>query len=560
MTLRRRASGLGGLRAWLAPALSAWLALSGGDHPARAEQADEVSVAQLRVEVRSKLVGTGNQAVRELRHEAAMDAWSLAYAMSPDPTMLLNLAEACRSRGLFREAYVLLQRFLQEEPGTARKAEVDEQSRQLLAKLGGAARVRALTVAQEHVQPGVTAFGKPDLALATREFALAYALSPTPDLLYNLATCQRKMNAAAEAVVLYEQFLQSGTPSTGAQRTNAESYRSQLLAQIQQQRQAARPPTPPPAPDPPPVAPVPQPPPAPPPAPPPVADVPRRPRALPYLDFVIGPVSGSRFLRSSGDESGQCQFLIDPQTNRYAAGPCPELTLPATPGLQVGISLLPFAGKSSMWVQGLGLEADFELWPAYGICGNSDANGNCTGGDLSGSRVRVAAGLRWDVSPWQQRGKATFGLYVRYGMDRQDLSGAEEQASTRNLPNVTYHYVDAGFSLSAPLLLRERFALRTGLRAGYVAPFGYGELTEPPAAEPQRSRFGLIGSGHGVRVHATVLEVLPWRGLVLQLTCTYQLVAVRTGSIAGDAGFPLFLVGRMDDHRLSAGFNIGYRY
>lgn len=218
---------------WLTLVLIVVLALVPWGSPAHAQKTQVVSVERLRLEVGERLVKDGNQAVRELHFERATYLWALAYAVSPDSAMLLNLAEACRNGARPREAYALLQRFLQEDPGTARKTEIEAQSRLLLASLGDPSNVRALRLAQEHVQLGVTAYGTQDYNEATREFTLAYALSPTPDLLYNLANSQRKAESVAEALLLYEQYLK-GTNAT-TQRGSAEVYRAEMVSALQRQ-------------------------------------------------------------------------------------------------------------------------------------------------------------------------------------------------------------------------------------------------------------------------------------------------------------------------------------
>jgi|JI9StandDraft_1071089.scaffolds.fasta_scaffold04382_2 tetratricopeptide (TPR) repeat protein len=548
---------------WLTPVLTVLLTLAPWGGVAQAQETQDVSVERLRREVNERLVQDGNQAVHALSFERATYVWALAYAVSPDPAMLLNMAEACRNGGRPREAYALFQRFLQEDPGTARKAEIEAQSRLLLAGLGDPANVRAMRLAQEHVQLGVVAYGRQDYNEAIREFTLAYALSPTPDLLYNLANSQRKADAAAEALLLYERYLKSTNSTT--QRSSAEAYRSQMVIALRHQApvlpKVVDPPSVPEPSTPPAEAPAIRTPAPVPPAVQPVVPLARSvQRTLSYVELVLGPILGSRFLRATGDAGGPCQVLVDFQTNRYWPGDCPQLTVPVTPGLQVGLTLFPLAGRSLRWVQGLGMEAAFELWPTHSLCANLDSSGICTGGAVTATRVRVTAGLRWEVAPWQTPGSARFGIYVRYGFDRQELSADADPTTIRSLPSIDYHYVDSGLSLNVPLVLREKFAIRTDLRIGYLAPLRYGELSTPPAAEPDRPRFGEVLRGHGVRIQATLLDVSPWRGLTLQLIAAYQLMTVQMETTASSGPLPVFQVSRIDDHRLCTGIQVGYRY
>ncbi len=544
------------------------LTLAYGRRVSHAQEAQDSSVERLRQEVADRQVKDGNQAVHDLRFDLAADAWALAYAVSPDPAMLLNLAEACRNGSKPREAFALFQRFLQEDPGTARKAEIEVHSRLLLSSLGDPANVRAIRLAQEHVQLGVAAYGRQDYTEATREFTLAYALSPTPDLLYNLANSRRKADAVAEALLLYERYLKSTNATT--QRSSAESYREQMVVALRRQApvppKVVDPPTAPVPPTPPVEAsvqppPLPAPSPLPPATPPGIERVRSVQRTLPFVELVLGPVLGSRFLQASGDDGGPCQVLVDSQTNRYWPGDCPRLTVPATPGLQLGFTVFPLAGRAPRWVQGLGMEAGFELWPTHRLCANADSSGMCSAGEVTANRVRVAAGLRWEVAPWQKQGSARFGIYVRYGFDRLELSADADPTTIRSLPSLSNQFVDSGLSLNVPLVLREKFAIRTDLRIGYLAPLSYGELTTPLAAEPDRPRFGEIRRGDGVRVQASLLDVCPWRGLTVQLIAAYQLMIVQmNGTAPSSVPLPAFLVTRIDDHRLSTGVQIGYRY
>ena len=136
-----------------------------------------------------------------------------------------------------------------------------------------------------------------------------------------------------------------------------------------------------------------------------------------------------------------------------------------------------------------------------------------------------------------------------------------DPTTIRSLPSLSNQFVDSGLSLNVPLVLRENFAIRTDLRIGYLAPLSYGELTTSPAAEPDRPRFGEIRRGDGVRIQASLLGVCPWRGLTVQLIAAYQLMIVQmNGTAPSSVPLPVFLVARIDDHRLSTGVQIGYRY
>jgi hypothetical protein len=68
---------------------------------------------------------------------------------------------------------------------------------------------------------GLSAFGARDYASALTKFSEAYALSPVPGLLYNMAQAQRLLGDCRAAVLLYRRFLAAnpeGKPRTRAER------------------------------------------------------------------------------------------------------------------------------------------------------------------------------------------------------------------------------------------------------------------------------------------------------------------------------------------------------
>jgi len=67
-----------------------------------------------------------------------------------------------------------------------------------------------LTAARDHFKKGVERFSNGDPAGALGEFTLAYANSPNPAVLYNIAVSLEKLGRDESALAVYERYLATG--------------------------------------------------------------------------------------------------------------------------------------------------------------------------------------------------------------------------------------------------------------------------------------------------------------------------------------------------------------
>src|SRR5579883_2391709 len=63
--------------------------------------------------------------------------------------------------------------------------------------------------AHQHVEEGNQLYRRKQYAEALAKYRQAQALEPTPNLLFNIAQCLRKLGKLEEALGLYKQFLAS---------------------------------------------------------------------------------------------------------------------------------------------------------------------------------------------------------------------------------------------------------------------------------------------------------------------------------------------------------------
>jgi tetratricopeptide (TPR) repeat protein len=125
----------------------------------------------------------------------------------------------------------------------------------LTASAGPSAKEKK--AAKKHIKAATEAHQKEQFDVALTELQAAYALDPQPDLLYAIGQVQVKLGNCPEAIMSYEQFLETKPAPDVADAANEaiKVCRDQLAAQP--------PPPPPPDANPQPVAPPPAPPPAP---------------------------------------------------------------------------------------------------------------------------------------------------------------------------------------------------------------------------------------------------------------------------------------------------------
>lgn len=466
----------------------------------------------------------GNQSARDEKHDVSSRAWAVAYTLSPTPLFLFNLAEADRQAGQLREALVLYQRYLQEEPQTPLRAQIDSRL-QVLQRSPAVREQRPNQTFLEQLNRGVQEYQAQRYEAAEAALATAYSLFPKLDLLFNLGQAFRKDNKAVEALILYERFLQSAP--AGPTRDEATKLAEDLKAQ---QLAAAAKPAPvepkPPEPEPPPPPPQAQ-----PPAPPPLAIAPVKPlvppRTFPYLVARLGLVLGGRslsFQGSGSDLAASCYTLKNPSSNRYQSIPCANFFVPLAPGIDVQLLAFPLAHSATRWVRGLALLGRLDVSPALSACGNKDGQGGCVE-QLSALQLRFEAGVWWHFRLGESPRAPTLSGLLHYGYEALRFD-APADAVTRSLPSSAYHYLSIGPAIEVPLYASQRLTLASSLSVRYHIMLAYGDITNPTSAD-QDGGYGPVSSGHGLRLDATLLEIRPWRGLTIGLGLSYELFLLR---------------------------------
>lgn len=470
-------------------------------------------------------VQLGNQSARDEKHEVASRAWAVAYTLSPTPLFLFNLAEADRKAGQLREAMVLYQRYLQEEPQTPLRAQIDSRL-QVLQRNPAVREQRPNQTFLEQLNRGVQEYQAQRYEAAETALATAYSLFPKLDLLFNLGQAFRKDNKAVEALILYERFLQSAPP--GPTRDEATKLAAELKAQQLQQLAAEVKPVPV---EPKPAEPEPPEPQAQPPAPPPAVIAPVKPmvppRTFPYLVARLGLVLGGRslsFQGSGSDPTASCFTLKNPSSNRYQSIPCANFFVPLAPGLDVQLLAFPLAHSATRWVRGLALLGRLDVSPALSACGNKDAQGSCIE-QLSALQLRVEAGVWWHFRLGESRRAPILSGLLHYGYEALRFD-APADGVTRSLPSSAYHYLSIGPAIEVPFYASQRLTLASSLSVRYHIMLAYGDIANPTTAD-QDGGYGPVSSGHGVRIDATLLEVRPWRGLTVGLGLSYELFLLR---------------------------------
>lgn len=545
---------------------------------ARADGEGDVQQATRQAQDLDGYVQRGNQAVREEKHTVAVQEWALAYLLQPTPEFLFNLAESCRKINRLRDARFYYQRYLQEAPQSTLRSQVAAR----LTGLSNYPVVRNATAAQlfsEHQDRGVDEYTKQHYQIAMTELALAYAHSPRLALLPNLGKTLQRAGHASEALTVYQRYLQTAPP--GPERDRLMPVVAQLTEQL-------RPPPPPPPPPPSPPVALPASPPPPPPAaggaqtidhpalpvasgdsPTPTPPDQRglsatRPRWSPFFDLRVGFLLGGRKLQfnaATADSSNGCLALRDPVAGRFSAIPCPGYFLPVAAGLHAEVSFFPMAGLSVHALRGLGLMGQMDLVPTSQACSNADDQGNCTAGLLGASELRIEAGIWWRWQLGYSDRRPALSLLAQYGLHRWGFDSPPDATSFRSLPSTTYQYMTVGLAIELPLHVSKNLLIQTGLHAHYHAMLAYGDMTQGAQTDADGG-YGPVQSGHGLRVHLTLLEIRPWRGLTLSLAGFYELFLIQFSITQSGQTSPnetRFVAQGLQDQYFGGTFNLGYR-
>lgn len=150
---------------------------------------------------------------------------ALAYARAREPQLLLRLARSALAQGRSREAQCLYRRFLKEADYRTLPADRAEAARSLTGP------TRSAPILKGYLDRAAGAFAAQRYDEAVDAFATAYALEPTPLLLFDIAQVYRKAGQKRAALVFYGRFLDEDPGST--MRAEVEGHLADLRQQLE---------------------------------------------------------------------------------------------------------------------------------------------------------------------------------------------------------------------------------------------------------------------------------------------------------------------------------------
>lgn len=174
-----------------AEAISAYeRSLQGDLSPAQREEAERSLT-----ELRSRTTAARARELEEAQRPAeAAKTWLLAYKYRADPELLFRAAQAQRRARQYAEALRSFGRYLEEDPQTPHRAEVE----------AGRAEVRALIEAERAQR----LLADKKIAPALRAWDEAYAIRPLPEFLLEQGRVLRRARRHKEALPKFERYLQ----------------------------------------------------------------------------------------------------------------------------------------------------------------------------------------------------------------------------------------------------------------------------------------------------------------------------------------------------------------
>lgn len=525
----------------LSPVLLLWSQLSIAQQAVARPTPPPAAVARLGTEdeterVLAGLFQQGRAALTAGDTTTALARRGLAHALKPSARGLIELAEACQAAGLQEEAQVLRFRALPES--TAKDALRAKKGLGTEEKLPSAKQLdaQATRLAQQQIDASDADYDAQRFAEAIPRLALAYALLPTPMVLFNLAGATRQLGQDEEAVLLYQRYRDSGKEP--ALRQEAAGYMIALQKKIKAERALAEQLR--------------------------LAEEERRhnaspPRLRPVLTAGAGAVLGFRDFRPSGD----CQRLegVTLATAQYWPVSCPRQRHLAAPGVHLELAVYPLVRQRRPWLQELGLGASADLWPQIKVCENGDP-ADC--GRSAALGLRVQAGLRWQVRPWDRLLRPAFRGLLEYSLSLLSLrSLLAEQPLPSLLPSVRYQSIAVGLGVEVPLLRRRKLTLTSALQAQYLALLQYGPLAGAAGLDLSSGGFGPVSSGHGVRAELRALEIVVVRHLTAAVWGSYERYDISFASAQSGPpinGGPLFLAAGVVDQFGAVGLQVGALY
>ncbi len=161
--------------------------------------------AQLSVEAQRFLL-IGKRLFEQGEWDGAIDAFQQAYSYARHPDIIYNIGLTHVRAGRVGEALNFFEEYQRSVP-----------------------EARNVDEAQQLFNIGVELYRLRQFEAASRHFAMAYAVLPIPDLVYNLALCRKALGQTEEALRLLREFIDSG-PSP-KDKADAEGLLDELSAQ-----------------------------------------------------------------------------------------------------------------------------------------------------------------------------------------------------------------------------------------------------------------------------------------------------------------------------------------
>lgn len=163
-------------------------------------------------------VGLSTRAYETGHYDVAAREMQMAYALTPRPDILFNLAQACREGAHEREALALYERVSASKAEPAVREAAQRHVRELRAQL-----------ARPEAELAQRLFDTRSYIAAAAAWESAYQVNPTPIYLFRAAQARRLAGQADEALLAYETFLKEDPHSE--LRKEAEEQLGRLRAQ-----------------------------------------------------------------------------------------------------------------------------------------------------------------------------------------------------------------------------------------------------------------------------------------------------------------------------------------
>ncbi len=199
-----------------------------------------------------------SECVKREDYECALSYYKQAYATNPQPLILFNMAQVCRKADRTKDALSYFERFLSESP----RSDLTSEVRNYVTALRASNEKPAVTAwppqsprtnsadhfkgteperlarYKQHLQTAVAKASTGDCDGAVTAYWAAYTLKPKTSLIFNVARVYRNAGRLAEALALYQRYLQEEPDSSAG--PEVEGYIAEVKQQLEvQQREAA---------------------------------------------------------------------------------------------------------------------------------------------------------------------------------------------------------------------------------------------------------------------------------------------------------------------------------